>query len=43
MDANLYQTNIHDEILGNLYYHLFGNFFDTTTFAEKRINLSKFN
>ena len=43
IDAQPYQTALDDENLGDLFNHLFGEYFDTINFTKKKINLSKFN
>ena len=43
IDAQPYQTALDDEMLGGLYNHLFGEYFDTINFIKKKINLSKYN
>ena len=43
IDAQPYQTALDEEILGGLYNHLFGEYFDTINFTKKKINLSKYN
>ena len=43
IDVQPYKTALDDEILGGLYNHLFGSYFDTVTFAKKKFNLSKYN
>lgn len=43
IDAQPYQTALDDEMLGDLYKHLFGEYFDTINFFRKKFNLSKYN
>ena len=43
INAHPYQTALDDESLGDLYNHLFGEYFDTINFTKKKINLSKYN
>ena len=42
-DAQPQQNALDDEILGSLYNHLFGEYFNTINFTKKKINLSKYN
>ena len=43
INAHPYQTALNDEILAGLYYHLFGECFDTINLTKKKFNLSKYN
>ena len=43
IDAQPHQTPLDDEILGSLYNHLFGEYFDTINFTKNKLNLSKYN
>ena len=43
IDLQPYQTALDNEILGILYNHLFGEYFDTVNFTKKKFNLSKYN
>ncbi len=43
IDAQPCQTALDDEILGSLYNHLFGKYFDTINFTKNKFNLSKYN
>ena len=43
IDAQPQQNALDDEILGSLYNHLFGEYFNTINFTKKKINLSKYN
>ena len=43
IDTGLLQTAINLETLSGLYYHLFGEYFDTVTNPKMKYNLSKYN
>jgi len=43
IDTRPLQTAINQEILGGLYYHLFGEYFDTVSNTKIKYNLSKYN
>ena len=43
IDASPLQTAINLEILSGLYYHLFGEYFDTVSKPKMKHNLSKYN
>ena len=43
IDARPLQTAINLEILSGLYYHLFGEYFDTVNNPKMKYNLSKYN
>ena len=43
IDTGLLQTAINLETLSGLYYHLFGEYFDTVSNIKMKYNLSKYN
>ena len=43
IDTRPLQTSINLEILSGLYYHLFGEYFDTVSNSKMQYNLSKYN
>lgn len=43
IDTRPLQTAINEEILSGLYYHLFGEYFDTISDTKIKYNLSKYN
>ena len=43
IDTGLLQTAINLETLSGLYYHLFGEYFDTVSNTKMKYNLSKYN
>ena len=43
IDTRPLQTPINLEILSGLYYHLFGEYFDTVSNPKMKYNLSKYN
>ena len=43
IDAQPCLTALDNEILGSLYNHLFGKYFDTINFTKNKFNLSKYN
>ena len=43
IDTRPLQTAINLEILSELYYHLFGKYFDTVSNLKVKYNLSKYN
>ena len=43
IDTRPFQTAVNQEILSGLYYHLFGEYFDTVSHTKMKYNLSKYN
>ena len=43
IDTSPLQTAVNQEILSGLYYHLFGEYFDTVSDTKMKYNLSKYN